>query len=66
MGSISASGRSPEVGNDNPLQHSCMKTPWTEERGGLQSMGLQKVGHDLATKQVCSTVCAAELLLKPG
>ena len=20
--------------------------PWTEERGGLQSMGLQRVGHD--------------------
>ena len=25
--------------------------PWTEEPGGLQSMGLQRVGHDLATKQ---------------
>ena len=24
---------------------------WTEESGGLQSMGSQKVGHDLATKQ---------------
>ena len=22
------------------------KTPWTEEPGGLQSVGLQKVGHD--------------------
>ena len=22
------------------------KTPWTEEPGGLQSMGLQRVGHD--------------------
>ena len=22
------------------------KIPWTEEPGGLQSMGLQKVGHD--------------------
>ena len=27
------------------------KIPWTEEPGGLQSMGLQRVGHDLATKQ---------------
>ena len=27
------------------------KMPWTEEPGGLQSMGLQRVGHDLATKQ---------------
>ena len=25
--------------------------PWTEESGGLQSMGLQRVGHDLLTKQ---------------
>ena len=24
---------------------------WTEESGGLQSMGLQRVGHGLATKQ---------------
>ena len=22
------------------------KSPWTEEPGGLQSMGLQRVGHD--------------------
>ena len=25
--------------------------PWAEEPGGLQSTGLQRVGHDLATKQ---------------
>ena len=25
------------------------ETSWTEEPGGLQSMGLQTVGHDLAT-----------------
>ena len=25
--------------------------PWTEEPGGLQSMGLQRVRHDLATQQ---------------
>ena len=25
--------------------------PWTEEPGGLQSMGLQRVGEDLVTKQ---------------
>ena len=25
--------------------------PWTEEPGWLQSMGSQKVGHDLATEQ---------------
>ena len=26
------------------------KIPWTEKPGGLQSMGLQGVGHDLAIK----------------
>ena len=25
--------------------------PWAEESGGLQSMGSQRVRHDLATKQ---------------
>ena len=28
-----------------------LKFPWTEEPGGLQSMGLQRIGDDLATKQ---------------
>ena len=27
--------------------------PWTEKPGGLESMGLQRVGHDLVTKQQC-------------
>ena len=34
--------------------HSSMlarEIPWTEEPGGLQSMGLQRVGHNCATKQ---------------
>ena len=26
------------------------ETPWTEEPGGLQSLGLQRVIHDLVTK----------------
>ena len=25
--------------------------PWTEKPGGLQSIGLQRLGHDSATKQ---------------
>ena len=29
------------------------KIPWTEDLGGLLSMGLQRVGHNLATKQQC-------------
>ena len=27
------------------------RIPWTEEPGGLQSMGSQRVRHDLTTKQ---------------
>ena len=47
--SIPGSGRSPGVGNGNPLQYSCLgKIPWTEEPGGLQFVGLQRIGHDLA------------------
>ena len=45
-GSIPGSERSPGEGNGNPLQYSCLKIPWTEELGGLQSMGSQRVGHD--------------------
>ena len=41
-------GRSPERGNGNPLQYSCLENPWTEELGGLQSMGSQRVRHDCA------------------
>ena len=41
---IPDSGRSPEEGNGNPFQHSCLGNPM--EPGGLQSMGLQRVGHD--------------------
>ena len=28
------------------------KIPWAEEPGGLQSKGLQKVGHNWASEQV--------------
>ena len=45
LGLIPGSGRSSGEGNGNPLQYS-WKVPWTEESGSLQSMGLQRVGHD--------------------
>ena len=41
-GSITESGRYLREGNGNPLQYSCLKIPWTEEPGGLQSMGVTK------------------------
>ena len=47
---ILGSGRTLGEGNGNPLQYSCLKVPRTEEPGGLQSMGLQRVACDLATK----------------
>ena len=28
--------------------------PWTEEPGGLQSMGFQRAGHDSATEKPCT------------
>ena len=50
-GSIPGSGRSLGEGNGNPLQYFAWEIPWTEETGGIQSTGLQRVRHDLATKQ---------------
>ena len=47
---IPGSGRSPGKGNENLLQYSCWKIPWTEEPHGLQFMGLPRVVHDWATE----------------
>ena len=30
---------------------SAWEVPWTKQPGGLQSIGLQRVGYDLSTKQ---------------
>ena len=38
---IPGSGRSPGEGNGNPSSILALRIPWTEEPGGLQSMGLQ-------------------------
>ena len=48
------------LGQEDPLEegmatHSstlAWRIPWTEEPGGLQSMGSQRVGHSQATKHV--------------
>ena len=50
--------RVPFLGQEDPLEkeiaiHSSIlawTTPWTEEPGGLQSTGSQRVGHDWATE----------------
>ena len=44
------SWRSLGEGNGNPHQYSCWEISWTEEPGGLQSTGPQKVGYGLATE----------------
>ena len=44
----------PSLGREDPLEkgmatHSSIlawRSPWTEEPGGLQSIGSQRVGHD--------------------
>ena len=41
LGLIPGLGRSPGEQNGYPLQCSCLENPWTEEPGGLWSMGLQ-------------------------
>ena len=41
--------RSPGGGHSNPFQDSCLENlmgTWTEEYGGLQSIGLQTAGHN--------------------
>ena len=45
-GSIPRSGRSPGVGNNNPLQYSCLENSMKRGHGELQSMGPQRVEHD--------------------
>ena len=42
-GLIPGLGRSPGGGTGYPLQYSCLGNPWTEEPGGLQSIGSQKL-----------------------
>ena len=56
-------------GQENPLEkematHSSIlgwRIPWTEEPGGLQSMGSQRAGHDLGTKPPSRKVAGKEL-----
>ena len=62
-GSIPVSGRSPEKDllrrnekeDKERVAHFSIlawEIPWTEKPGGLQSLGLQRVGYNLVTKQL--------------
>ena len=46
MGLIPWSGRFPGEEHGNALQYSCLRIPWTEDPGRLQSTGLQRAGHN--------------------
>ena len=46
LGSIPGLGRFPGDRNGNPLSILAWRIPWTAEPGRLQTMGLQRVGHD--------------------
>ena len=50
---VQSLGREDPLGEDMGTHSSSFawRIPWTEEPGGLQSMGLQRVGHDLGTTQ---------------
>ena len=38
------------------------KIPWTEEPGGLQFTGLQRVGHDWVTEHVITIIILGKFL----
>ena len=52
-------------GNGNPLQYSCLDNPIDREAWQvIQSMGLQRVGHNLAATQI--RIHIAESLCSPA
>ena len=46
VGKIPGQGRSPGKGMATHSSIFAWRIPWTEESGGLQSMGSHRVGHD--------------------
>ena len=51
MGLITRWGKSPEEGNGNPLQYSCLENPM--DRGAWQAtVHVARVGHNLAIKPI--------------
>ena len=61
LGSVPGSGRSPGGGNGGPSSILAWEIPWTEEPGGLESMGSQRVGHNLATEKQLQQVVSRAL-----
>ena len=50
--SIPGSGRSPEEGNGNPLQYSCLSNSMNQRAWWATVHGVTRVRQDLATKQL--------------
>ena len=50
LGSVPGSGICPGEVNGYPIQY--WRIPWTEELGGVQSMGLPRVGHNRVTNSL--------------
>ena len=64
QGSIPGSGRSPGKGMATCSSHVAQRIPWTEEPGGLQSMGLQRVRWNLSMNTLtCNLVVVTEALV---
>ena len=62
VGSIPGLGRSSEEGTATHSSILAWRIPWTEEPGRLQSMGLQRVGHDWATNTYTQPVIQFSLI----
>ena len=65
-GSVTGLGGSSRGGHDNSLQDSgCIlawRIPWNKEPGGLQSIGLQRVGHNWSILAQHSTFCTISVM----
>ena len=53
VGSVPGLGRSPEGGDGNSCCYPCSKFHGQKEAGGLQSMGSQRVAHNMLTTHLC-------------
>ena len=60
-GLIPVSGRSPGVGNGNPLHIIAWKVSRTEKPGGLQSMGLQNNQIQLNDKTIYAGILSHDV-----
>ena len=57
-GLIPGWGRFPGGGRGNPLlEYSCLENPWTEDPGGLQSMGVAKSQTGLKRLSTAQHTC---------